>query len=130
MPCLGRGQQDYAANLGKPQRRFYIESGEYRFDRDAVRLKFLDQSGKHGVNFAKALGKMFGPFARGAQRAEAQQAAPTAVTFNHAVSRRAGSGGIDAQHAEEFAFGLGSERHGIECTAGRCARLQFFGGFV
>ncbi len=125
---LRRGQQNHAANFGQPQGRFHIESGEDRFDGDAVRLKLLDQRGEHGMNFAQAFGKMFRALARGAQRAEAQHAAAAAVAFNHAVSGGAGRGGIDAEHAEEIAIGSGRERHGIECTAARRARPQFFRG--
>ena len=52
---LRRGQQNHAANFGQPQRRFHIERGEYRFDRDAVRLEFLDQCGSAWREFRGAV---------------------------------------------------------------------------
>ena len=101
---LGRGQQNHAANFGELERGFHVESREDRFDRDAVRLKLLDQFAQHRVDFAEPFGKMFWAFARGAQRAESQHPAAAAVAFNHSVTGGSGSGGIDAEHAEEIAI--------------------------
>src|SRR6266436_3198277 len=97
-----------------------------------MRLKFLDQSGQKGVDFAKALRKMFGAFASGygGQGAKAKHAATAAVTFNHTVSGCTRRGGIDAEHAKELTIGSRGERHGNECTAGRCVRRHFFRCFV
>jgi hypothetical protein len=93
-----------------------------------VWLKFLNQGRQQGMNFAKALGKMVRAFARGAQGAEAQQAAAAAVAFYHAVTGRAGGGGIDAEDAIAIIMGSRRQRHGNECTARREVRLQFFPG--
>ena len=124
--ALGRGQQNHAADFGEFERRFHVEGGEYRFDRDAVRLEFLDQIAQHRVDFAEPLGKMFRSLARGAQRAETQHPAAAPVAFDHAVAGGSGSGGIDAQHTEEIAVHLRRLRHGTECTAAHRARPQFF----
>ena len=125
---LRSGQQDYAANLGKPQCRFHVEGGEHRFEGDAVRPEFLDQFSEHGVNFAKAFGKMFGAFTRGAQGSEAQHATAPAIAFDHAIPGGAGRGGINAQHADQIVFCSRRKRHGNECTAEVRAGPDFFRG--
>jgi hypothetical protein len=83
-------------------------------------LKFIDQLSKHGVNLAEALRKMFGAFARGAQRAETEKVAAAAVAFDHAVSCGSCRGGIDAEDTQELAFRSGRDLHGNEFTAAGC----------
>ena len=125
---MRRRQQNHAAHFRQPQRRLDIQRGENRFDGHAVGLKFLNQCSQQGMNFAQALGKMVRAFARGAQGAEAQHAAAAAVAFYHAVTGRAGGGGIDAEHAIAIIMGSRRQRHGNECTAQRDVRPQFFRG--
>jgi len=123
---LSRGQQNHAANFGKPERRFHIKSREYRFDRNPMRLKFLDQAAEQRVDFAQPLREMIRSFARGAQSAKTQHPAAAAVAFNHSVARGSGSGRIHTEHPEEIPIQLRGMHHGTECTAARRARPQFF----
>ena len=91
-----------------------------------MRLELLDQIAQHCVDFTKALWKMFGPFARGAQRAEAEHSAAASIAFDHAISGGSRRGGIDAENAEKIGRGSRGWLHGIECTVVRRARPQFF----
>jgi len=79
--------------------------------------KFFDQFAEHRMDFAEALGKMFGTLARGAQRAEAQHPAAPPVTFNHSVASGSCRGGINAEHPEEDTARSRQLWHGTECTA-------------
>jgi hypothetical protein len=102
--ALGRSQQDHATDFGKPERRLHIQSGEYGFDRNTLRLKFLDQIAQHRVYFAEPLGKVLGTLARGAQGAEAEHPAAASITFDHAITGSSCGGGINAKDPEERAI--------------------------
>src|SRR6202030_291010 len=114
------------ADFGQLERRLHVQSGENGFDRDTLRLEFLDQTAQHRVYFAKPLGKMLGTLARGAQRAEAEHPAAASVAFDHAVAGGSRRGGINAEYTEEGAVRSKGLRHGTECTAGHRARPHVF----
>lgn len=123
---LRRSQEYYSANFGKSERRFHIKGREYRFNRKAVRLEFLDQSAEQCVDFAEPLREMVRTLARGTQSAETQHPAATAVALYHSVARSSGSGWIHSEYPKEIPIHLRGMRHGTECTAARRTRPQFF----
>ena len=128
--ALRRRQQHHSADFGKLESGLHIQGGEHGFDGDALRLKFNDQVAQHFVNFAQAFREMLGSFSRGAQRAEADHAAATPVTFDNAIAGGAGRRRINAEHSKNVVVDLRGLRHGTECTAASSARPQFFRGFV
>ena len=98
---MGRGQQDHAAHFRQAQRGAHVQRGEYGFHGDGVRRKFFHELRDHFVDFAQAQAERG---ARGKfQRAKTQQPRRGAEKFHHAVARRAGCGGVHAEHAEAVA---------------------------
>src|SRR6266853_6286414 len=116
--ALGRSQQTHATDFGKPECCLHVQCGEYGFDRDTLRLEFLDQIAQHRVYFAEPLGKVLGTLARGAQRAEAEHPAASPVTFDHAITGSSCRRGINAKHPEEVAVGWKGVSHGTSFRAG------------